>query len=477
MPQRLSAPLRCALLAWSVTVLAGVPVGALAKGGAYQESAHGNRQTGVLRVAGVPRGECAHCHGSPRDTAGRKPDGSGHTRLYAPNDNSLCLGCHARTAGTWLGERRFQLSAHATSPSAVWPGPEPRGRPASDAGKCLNCHDPHGARDGVGLIPHLLRVRGAALCLGCHSGSTGPDVASAFARAFRHPLVAQGPLPGTATPAEGVAAGSMQRPASGGPAFATAQSGTCSGCHNPHAAAEDPVRSATGASDRTLAGVRRIRIANGAAGAPPLRSPVENGDTSLVREFEICFACHGSSGAPGVGQDVSAAFNPANPSFHPLEAAGRNRGVDRRGFTTGWNADRLVTCSDCHGADDGVARGPHGSAQQHILRKRNPARGPSLQLLDTDLCFECHAWRTYAEPMAAAEQRYSRYSGHAAHAVRGVSCWGCHEPHGSATLPALVVRRSPGFVTYLQGPEGGSCTVSCHTSTPASGSYRVAYPR
>jgi predicted CXXCH cytochrome family protein len=458
--RRLLGPLAAAL----ALGLLAAPGGAAARNGAWRESAHGDRQRGVARVPGLPRGECGHCHGAPRDAGGRKADGNGHTGLFSPDENGLCLECHRRAAGGWLGEPAYEQSAHGGSPAAVWPGPDPRGRPAADAGKCVNCHDPHGARDAAGLVPRLLRVRGAALCLGCHAGNPATDVAAAFAKTYRHPLVAE-PAPAGALPRTGAAAGPLR-----------AEAGTCSGCHDPHAAAPDLGRGGQGGPARALLGVPRVRLANGPAGAPPVRTPVEPSDLAAVREHEVCFRCHAAAAGLG-GADVAAAFNPANASYHPVEAEGRSGSIDRRAFAPGWGAGRLVTCSDCHGSDDDAARGPHGSGQPHLLRRRHLERAPAQQLLETDLCFECHAWRTYADPAAGAERAFSRFGGHAGHAARGISCWACHEPHGSALRPALLALRSPGLVAYAQDAAGGSCTVSCHASTPATAAYCVAYPR
>jgi predicted CXXCH cytochrome family protein len=451
--------------ALAVALLVGAaasPAGAGAKGGAFRDSPHGRRDSGVQRVPGQRRGACAQCHGSPRDAAGGRVEGGrGHTKLFAPNDNGLCFTCHKAglAVGTFLGEQQYAQSSHGRSPSATWPGPSPRPRPADDAGKCVNCHDPHGVKDAAGLVPDLLKVRGAALCLGCHGGNPAPDVAAAFQKTYRHPLVADGAVALT----------------SGVPGGAGA---TCGACHNPHAASSDPVRPRPPEAARALLGVARARVANGAAGSPPLQRLAPASDTAVVREYEICFKCHsGGAGRPPRGSDVAAALNPANASFHPVEAQGRNPGIDRRAFAQGWSAERLVACSDCHASDDGLVRGPHGSSYPRLLKKRH-VTGPGAQhALESDLCFDCHAYGTYGDALGGAGGTFSRFAGHASHVAKGYSCWACHESHGSATLPALLALRSPGLIAFTQAPDGGSCTVSCHVTAPATASYRSAYPR
>jgi hypothetical protein len=95
---------RAGLLAIAL-VAAAIPAASRAKGGAFRDTAHGRKDTGVLRVPGLVRGACAHCHGSPRDRAGRRIDGRGHTQLFAPSDNELCVRCHQSATGSWLGAR------------------------------------------------------------------------------------------------------------------------------------------------------------------------------------------------------------------------------------------------------------------------------------------------------------------------------------------------------------------------------------
>lgn len=443
-------------------LLALLPSAAGAKGGAFRDSAHGSRTAGVLRLPGVPRGECAHCHGGPASGRAGGSDGRAHAGLFAPNDNALCTGCHGAPAGAWLGEREYAPGAHASSPGAAWPGPEPKGRPARDAGKCVNCHDPHGVRDAGGVIPDLLRVRGAELCLTCHDGTPAADVATAFSKPFRHPLVTA-PRP---APLSG----------STGASTTGARAETCAACHNPHAAGEDPTPPRRPDASRALRGVSRVRVVNGLAGSPPVVSPVAAGEPGAFAEHEICFRCHAGT-SPAAGIDVAVAFNPANPSFHPVEAPGRNRSIDRRAFVQGWGADHLVACSDCHGSDDEGSRGPHGSRYPRLLALRHVTELSDPQPLDTDLCFRCHAYAVYGDPHGGADLAASRFPGHAAHAGRGHGCWACHESHGSATLPSLLAQRSGGIAAYARDPGGGSCTVSCHLTTPPTASYRVTYPR
>lgn len=447
---------------------AAAPAPAAARGGAYARSAHGRRETGVVRVPGLARGECGHCHGAPRDALGRKADeGSGHAQLFARNDNALCVRCHEPPASSWQGERRYLASAHGSSPGVVWPGPEPRGRAAADEGKCVNCHDPHGVIDRSGLVPALLRVRGTSLCVACHDGGPAADVASAFAKVYRHPLL---PDPGAVTSLGAWGPASTLAPPADG--------ATCGACHNPHAAASRGSTPASSEGASALLGTSRARISNGPPGTPPLRSLLKSGDPSTVREFEVCFKCHASGTDRATARvDVAVALNPANASYHPVESRGRSRTINRRSFVPGWGPERLVTCSDCHSSDDGVSRGPHGSSFQHILARRYPAAVEDPQPYESDLCFGCHSFRTYGDSTGGADAAFSRFSGHAGHVAKGYSCFACHESHGSATLPALLALRTQGLSAYLQDAVGGTCTATCHVRNPPSRTYRAPYPR
>ncbi len=444
--------------------LALAPAAAAAKQNAFRETPHGDRVKGVLRVRGARPGACVNCHGAPKQGAAARAGGGGHMSLYLPNDNGLCADCHAittRSARSWLGPQRYEESAHARARAMVWPGPG-GGRRTADAGKCVNCHDPHGDRDQLGVIPSLLRARGTALCLTCHRGSPGADVASALTRTFRHPL--------TIDPVAS-AAGARS------PAMADE---TCSACHNPHTAGISRGSAAGNPSSTALAGVARVRLQAGASGAAPTAIAVPADDTTAVQEFEVCFRCHAL--APGgtrrPAADVATKLGPAASSFHPVTGRARGMSADPRTFVSPWGAGRMVTCSDCHSSDGGQIRGPHGSAYRHLLKKPYEASSAQRQPAPGDLCFDCHQYGTYG-PGASTAASVSRFPRHGAHAALGVGCWSCHDAHGSADLPSLLVLRSPGLVSYGRDAGGGSCATSCHVKTPATGRYaaRAARPR
>jgi predicted CXXCH cytochrome family protein len=430
------SPARATLLAALAAALLGGAATARAASGRIAASPHAQVRRDPRRQPGA----CLHCHAAKRDG---RTGGS-------PND--LCAECHRTPApgSSFLGMALYDRSAHGGPGAVPWPGPKPPPRARRDAGTCATCHDPHGAKDAQGPIPAMTVVRGEGLCLACHGAAGRVDIAAQLRKPFRHGA------------------------ASGRGAVA------CSECHDPHVVRPDAGSPQAPEASARLAGVARVRPSNGSAGAQPVYARVDSTDPSPVLEYEVCFKCHSGAARgrrPGA-LDLGTLLNPANASFHPVEAQGRNRGVDFRAFTPRWSPDRLVLCSDCHGSDDPSQAGVHGSSERYLLKARHVVGPGAQRALPTDLCFRCHTYATYADPAGGAAWEYSRFRLHAAHASSGAGCASCHESHGSPTQPALVATgRIPGMIAYSQTPTGGSCVATCHVRTPAASNYVVGYPR
>jgi predicted CXXCH cytochrome family protein len=443
---------------------------AMAGGGVYSGTRHGDPDNGVLRIDSEARGECTQCHDLHASRDGVANGGPFPYALFAENDNALCQTCHdTRSANAiYPGSGPWGQSAHALSPSMSWPGPTPPSRPSSDSGKCVNCHDPHGQRDAGGLVPSLLHTREENLCYSCHDGTPGANVRQQFQKAFTHPITRSG----RHSPTEGDNAG----------AFGNRHS-ECVDCHSAHVARRD--NSPAGAPDasETIVGVSRIKVTNGPAGTRPVYTWAGPDEVAFAMEYEVCFKCHSSwTSRPAGQEDLALVLNPNNPSFHPVEAEGANRNIEPDAFVNGWRADSLVYCSDCHGGDNTTLRGPHGSAFRYLLKANYEAATSPSPMSPGDLCFRCHSWDTYTNPVGdPAQLRASRFNGpsapngHAFHVGdRGFTCYACHQSHGSTQLPGLIATgRSPGLLGYVQTPTGGTCTTTCHGSE----SYAVNYPR
>jgi hypothetical protein len=231
-------------------------------------------------------------------------------------------------------------------------------------------------------------------------------------------------------------------------------------------------------------GVSRVSVLNGAAGTPPSFTFLAGADTLTgpVTEYQLCFKCHSSWTTQPTGQtDLALALNPANPSYHPVEAAGVDAGIWPTSFTPGWTASSLTACGDCHGSDQGT-RAPHGSIYRYILRAPYTAATTPRTMTSNELCFQCHAYDVYGNPGSPVTLRQaSRFNqpgaamGHAEHVgSQQVSCYACHVTHGSGSRTHLMVTgRAPGITIWTETPTGGSCTPTCHGNM----GYTVNYAR
>lgn len=433
-------------------------------GGVYSETAHGNRLTGVERDGALPKGACGQCHVDKEDK-GKYPHA-----LWHANDNDLCYTCHNAVdlTGLFPGRELYDRSSHNTDPRFVWPGPFPPARRATDmAGKCLNCHNPHGKQDNAGLIPSLLIARQVTLCLSCHDGD--PSTRD-IARDIRKPYSHQGRF-GTHGADEAASGDSV--------AFAGGNRHVeCSDCHNPHAVVGDPMPPIAPVASTNLARVSRVSVMNGFAGTIPRYVFLPANDTSTpALEYEICYKCHSSwAWQPPGQQDIALLLNTNNASFHPVEAPGKNPSISPAAFVNGMTGFSTITCSDCHGSDDSNLRGPHGSLFPNILKGAYEAGSSNWISTRTDLCFNCHNFATYADPFSAQfEQDASRFNKHAVHiGQHNIPCYACHESHGSPQYGGLIaIGRTPGIRSFTMTPAGATCLPTCHDSR----SYSVPYSR
>jgi predicted CXXCH cytochrome family protein len=481
------------ILSITFALLLATPVSA---GGdqVFQLTAHGNAATGVNRLSSAPVGHCIQCHPTRQSPAAMSPV------LFAANDNGLCFTCHAASgaAGVYAGQTAWVSSVHANAPAMRWPGPTPAARPAGDVGKCLNCHTPHGSRDGQGLVPNLEYFREEALCIACHdaSGPANTNILSELSKVSAHPTV---PTVGVHVTAEGgtrTAFGVGKRHAE------------CTDCHNPHAAT----------ATEKLAGTSRVQVTNGVAGAVPGFTFVPQTNSGAVKEYELCFKCHSSWTTQPAGQsDLSMVFNPANESFHPVEGAGKGTTTQlTASLAAGTGLPHLtttsvVTCSDCHNSDalpttvslaasytGTAATGPHGSAYAPVLRASYrlglKARSTVNDFATADfaLCFICHASAPFATTSSNARadtsfnlhgfhlnRLYNKGSGTTDINTSGAGqgnavCRECHfSTHGTRAAPYASNRtniRGVNFAPNVQGAGGTgepswasrSCRLRCH---------------
>ncbi|MEO5964462.1 MAG: hypothetical protein ABIR11_03275, partial [Candidatus Limnocylindrales bacterium] len=139
-------------------------------------------------------------------------------------------------------------------------------------------------------------------------------------------------------------------------------------------------------------------------------------------EYELCFKCHsGDTNLPTrdpahpswAALDKGIELNPANVSFHPVEAAGKNQTTAMARSLSGSSPFKLwqfsptstIRCTNCHASPSGIAGGSaladapldtHASSNRGILVA--PYRDRDLKAMnelysptDFSLCYLCHA--------------------------------------------------------------------------------------
>jgi hypothetical protein len=234
----------------------------------------------------------------------------------------------------------------------------------------------------------------------------------------------------------------------------------CADCHNPHKATTtapaDSVQTDTGWDvSRRLAGVSGVSVVNGAAGTTPTYTFLDGVSTPPTREYQLCFKCHSGStvlpppiaGKPSTDLlDKAVEFNPANPSFHPVEAAGTNQTAKMAASLAGtspyklWNfsTTSTVRCVNCHASSatsgpnppgpvvdpalprPGSALVTHASANRGILLR--PYRDRVLKSAtenyaakDFALCYMCHAEEPFVNVEGVGASRATNFQYHGLH--------------------------------------------------------------
>jgi hypothetical protein len=196
--------------------------------------------------------------------------------------------------------------------------------------------------------------------------------------------------------------------------------------------------------------------------------------------YEICFKCHGDSDnnvismQPIIRQHNSLnlrfLFDPANPSFHPVESQGKNSNVPS--LLPPFTVASIIRCTDCHGNSDRLGpTGPHGSDYQYLLTNRyitddNTTESPSSY----ELCYKCHSRSALISTGISFE--------HQLHVVdQNVPCSACHDPHGISAIQGNAMNNShlinfdlsivsptdTGRLEYESlGQFRGQCFLRCH---------------
>jgi hypothetical protein len=196
--------------------------------------------------------------------------------------------------------------------------------------------------------------------------------------------------------------------------------------------------------------------------------------------YEICFKCHGDSNNNVISTlpitrqlnslNLRLLFDPANPSFHPVETQGKNPDVPS--LLPPYTVASIIKCTDCHGNSDQLGpAGPHGSDYQYLLTKRyitddNTPESPSSY----ELCYQCHSRSSLLTTDVSFEHRL--------HVVdQQAPCSTCHAPHGISATQGNALNNShlinfdlsivaPNDSNRLEFIDGGrftgQCFLRCH---------------
>jgi len=296
---------------------------------------------------------------------------------------------------------------------------------------CNACHKGHGKRATA-----MLESSKGELCFKCHGsiknkkkGEAKTDIYSVMRKKSNHPVfdTAQYHLSGEQLPEKSAA---------------TPRHVACYDCHNPHKTT----------ITKTFDGVR------GYAGRDKTMKEAQ-------KEYQVCYRCHAdSANLPAASRNVANEFDPANASFHPIEAVGKNRSVPS--LKKSLSVSHTINCSDCHGNDDQYGpKGPHGSNFDFLL-KDNYNRDPGIEsAFSYELCYQCHERSSIlADESFRSHKRHVNYG--------NASCYSCHTSHGSRTYENLisfdkkiVFPNSAGQLSYLKLlPGKPRCYLKCHVN-------------
>jgi len=322
----------------------------------------------------------------------------------------------------------------------------------------------------------------------------------------------------------------------------------CTDCHDPHGSTDTrPTMTATGwTAPGALANVSGVAVTNGAAGTTPTYTLLDGTVAPVTAEYQLCLKCH--SGYTTLPADVpdkpsqnvsdlAVELNPANASFHPIEAPGRNQSQKLADSLAGsspyklWNftTGDTVRCVSCHSSNTtGMSTDPaqnapdatstvHASTNRGILTRpyENRVLSASGQFYDnagSALCLTCHTETPFMNSRRPAAAEGTNFVFHGLH-MSGITdngnggldidtpgagqgnarCAECHfNSHGTTQQPTTQQVSGEGLVVF--GPDvlpsesmGGvptftktattaSCTLTCHGKDHQQATYSPALP-
>ncbi len=419
---------------------------------------------------------------------------------------------------TAMGDPSVPVTVAVNGPGAVHsPG----------AGQCSVCHNTHTAQSKA-----LVRATSETdQCYTCHAGGTGgADVRAQYAlgQPENNPETRSYYSHDTTDPGDHVLDSNNEF------AGKLSRHSQCSDCHDPHGAT-------TAKAEMTPTGwtapggftkVAGVAVTNGAAGTAPTYTWLDGMVQPVTAEYQLCFKCHTSfttqpEDVPGKPSqrttDLAVDFNPANPSYHPIEAPGRNQTQKLADSLAGpssyklWNftTGDTIRCVSCHASNttgtsaDAAENAPdstltvHASTNRGILTRPYENRvlsaaGAFYDAKGAALCLTCHMDTPYMNRLRPAAAEGTNFVLHGLH-MSGITnkgnggldidtpgagqgnarCAECHfSSHGTSQLPdgqtvtgERLVGFSPnvlpskavgGIPKFTKTATGGTCTLTCH---------------
>ena len=400
--------------------------------------------------------------------------------------------------------------------------------------ECATCHRTHTAQG-----PNLLTksIPQSTLCFTCHDGTGANTNVQAT---YTDPLVPQNVVSDrkifrhdTLAP---TAHTSSKLNEFGG---VSNRHSECGDCHNPHQArGTDSTPTTTGVTNSgRLAGISGVSVVNGPAGTAPSYTFLPGAAAPITREYQLCFKCHSGftildSNAGFTPSryrlDKGIEFNPANPSYHPVEAPGKNTTPAMTASLAGPSSFKqynlttasTISCANCHSnyqrynlvtPPSITASSPlHASKNAGILRQtyRNRVLLSAQEPYDEGdfaLCFMCHSSTPFTDGTSTA----TNFNQHAKHISLMVGrdvdggtpdidtigggrgnaiCAECHFRQHSTTFQipqqsgpnksrlvsfAPSVQPYNGTLSWVPGATvgTGSCTLTCHGRSHRPKSY------
>ena len=390
--------------------------------------------------------QCTSCH----DPHNQIYD---HFLTVSPQYSELCVICHKKNS--------WNLSTHKLS-NATWKGfgKDPWFHTpfkTVEENGCENCHNPHGAESHDRLLNF---DKDEDNCLICHNGSVASTNIQAMQnKPYTHDVYRYNQIH---DPAEN----SMMR----------LRHVECADCHNPHASRKNSPRAPLASG--SIEGVKGI-------------DTYGNSINAVLYQYELCYRCHTESSVkPGSvtprqieQSNLRLEFDSANPSFHPVEEAGKNSNVPS--LISPLTESSNIFCTDCH-SSDGTKNpsGPHGSIYPHILKYRYETADNTPESYQSyRLCYQCHNREIILNSMDSYAQNV-----HKKHiSDENTPCNVCHDPHGISSAQGNSTNNSylinfsissvsadpiTGKLEFVNlGMSSGSCYLRCHGKNHSPESY------